>query len=115
MKVQFVRDELYENLGRNKGTQYLQNSIHDFTPEFAERWIRRGAAKVVTEDDAKAAESARTEVKVPVKGNLSTGGPIKPPVDDQSIATKAETADKQISKDKEPVTSVTISPLPLKK
>lgn len=48
MRVKFTRTVQYENVGRNQGPVYELGSEHDFTDDFAQRWIRRGAAVAIT-------------------------------------------------------------------
>lgn len=43
-RIKFTRTELYESEGRNKGPTYKEGSTHDFEDDFADRWLRRGAA-----------------------------------------------------------------------
>lgn len=48
MRVKFTKTVQYETGGRNQGPVYESGSEHDFTEDFANRWIRRGAAVLVT-------------------------------------------------------------------
>jgi len=50
MRVKFLRDELFESEGRNQGPLYKAGEVHDFTDEFAGRWLRRGAAVEVADE-----------------------------------------------------------------
>jgi hypothetical protein len=101
MKVQFVRDELYENLGRNQGTTYLQNSIHDFEPAFAERWLRRGAVKLVKEDEDKEdSKEATSETTDSNKTDSGASGETKKTANEPATAT-AGNKDKPTGENKE--------------
>jgi hypothetical protein len=50
MRVKFLRDELFEHEGRNQGHLYLEGEVYDFEPDFAERWLRRGAVELIDAD-----------------------------------------------------------------
>lgn len=57
MRIHFQKDDLYENKGRLDGHQFRAGEIYDFTPTFAQRFIRRdlavqieGGPAEVTED-----------------------------------------------------------------
>lgn len=50
-KVKFLRTVQYENEGRGRGPIYEKDSVHEFDEPFAQRWLRRGVAKIVDEDD----------------------------------------------------------------
>jgi uncharacterized protein YodC (DUF2158 family) len=85
MRVKFLKDELYENLGRNKGYEFKEGEKYDFEPSFAERWIRRGIAEEI--EGGKRADTVGTGGPfIPVGGsrpaptlNLTGGGkPAKP-------------------------------------
>lgn len=66
MRVKFLRDELYENIGRNKGHQFSEGEQYDFTVDFAEKWIGNEAAELV--DGGDGADLAGTSGPfVPVK------------------------------------------------
>lgn len=47
MRIQFLRDEQYENEGRNKGPKFAKGELFDFTDAFGQRWLQRGAARLV--------------------------------------------------------------------
>lgn len=47
MRVIFLRDELYEHLGRNQGHLFREGEKYDFEPTFAERWTRRLIAEEI--------------------------------------------------------------------
>jgi hypothetical protein len=44
MQIKFNQTVQYESEGRNKGPVYAKDSVHDFTAEFAQRWLQRGVA-----------------------------------------------------------------------
>lgn len=48
VRVRFLRDELYENEGRNQGHLFRKDEEYTFEPAFAERWNRRGAVEIVS-------------------------------------------------------------------
>ncbi len=50
MRVRFLRDELYENEGRNQGHLFQEGEEYDFEEAFAQRWLRRNAAELVDGD-----------------------------------------------------------------
>jgi hypothetical protein len=45
MRIIFLRDEIYETEGPNKGTRFPQGCVVDCTDEFGTRWLNRGAAE----------------------------------------------------------------------
>ncbi len=47
MRVKFLRDELYEHLGRGRGHTFRKDEVYDFESTFADRWIRRNAAEEI--------------------------------------------------------------------
>lgn len=47
MRIKFLRDELYENVGRKQGHPFKKGEVYDVTEDFGERWIRRQAAEAV--------------------------------------------------------------------
>lgn len=57
-EIQFVRTELYESEGRNKGPTFEEGSVHKFEDAFADRWLRRGAAVPFTGKGAVVAAKA---------------------------------------------------------
>lgn len=69
MRIKFLRDEQYESEGRNTGPKFAAGEVYDFTDEFGQRWVQRGAAelidsdKVVTENTFKAVTRVATEAK----------------------------------------------------
>lgn len=44
MRIKFLRDEIYESEGPNKGPKFLEGDVMEVEDHFGERWIRRGAA-----------------------------------------------------------------------
>lgn len=47
MRVKFLRDEQYENEGRNLGPKFAEGEVYDFTEAFGQRWVQRGAVEVL--------------------------------------------------------------------
>lgn len=50
VRVKFLRDELFEHLGRGAGHPYLAGEVYNFDRPFADRWERRGIACVLAAD-----------------------------------------------------------------
>ncbi|MEI9964385.1 MAG: hypothetical protein WDM92_06435 [Caulobacteraceae bacterium] len=71
MRIRFVRDEVYETEGRNMGRTFAAGDVIDARKDFAERWLRRGAAEVVGKGDPKDGELF-VEVKA-AKGSDASG------------------------------------------
>lgn len=44
MFVRFLRRTVYDTNGPGKGPVYAEGSVHDLSPDEAERWFRRGVA-----------------------------------------------------------------------
>lgn len=65
-RIEFVKDELYEHLGRNKGHTFYAAEQYDFTQSFADRWTHRGLAEEI--GASKTPEVDRQGPFVPVKG-----------------------------------------------
>jgi hypothetical protein len=61
MEIKFLRDEIFETEGPNKGPKFEKDSVHDLREDQAQRWINRGAA---VPHDGKAV-SAPEQVKKP--------------------------------------------------
>jgi hypothetical protein len=59
VKVVFLKDELYEYEGRNQGHLYRKGEQYRFDRLFADRWVRRGLAEVIGEEDKPASLDER--------------------------------------------------------
>lgn len=46
MRIRFTETVVYETEGPGKGPVYSAGSVHDFTDDFAGRWLRRRVAVV---------------------------------------------------------------------
>lgn len=46
MRIRFTETVVYETEGPGKGPVYAAGSVHDFTDDFAGRWLRRRVAVV---------------------------------------------------------------------
>lgn len=55
MRIRFTETVVYETEGPGKGPVYSAGSVHDFTDDFAGRWLRRRVA--VVEPDAAAPDA----------------------------------------------------------
>lgn len=51
MRIRFLERVQYESEGRGLGPVYEAGSVHDFEPDFANRWLRRGVAAEVSKDE----------------------------------------------------------------
>lgn len=59
-RVEFLRTELYESEGRNKGPTFPKGSVWDMTDEFAHRWVTmRGVAVEIDETSDDLADGQR--------------------------------------------------------
>jgi hypothetical protein len=47
MRVRFLEDTIFETEGFRKGPRFEAGSVHEFSDDAAERWIRRGLAEKV--------------------------------------------------------------------
>lgn len=79
MRVKFIRDEQYESGGRNLGPKFAAGEVYDFTEEFGQRWLRRGAVEVVDADRAVTENTFKAVTKVKVKPPAETVAPVAPP------------------------------------
>lgn len=52
MRIKFTKDAIYETEGYRKGPTYKAGETHDFSEDFAQRWIRRGVAVSLEKPDA---------------------------------------------------------------
>lgn len=80
MRITFTQTVQYETGGRNQGPIFEEGSTHDFSDDFARRWLRRNVA-VVTKDEPVAAP-----VKTP---SLPEGGGSRDLVPDEPAPPKS--------------------------
>lgn len=89
VKVRFLRTEVYETEGFNKGPIFEQGSIHLFDRDFAERWIRRGAAEIVSDDAAaEAAAPAEPEAAAPAEPEAAAAAKAPAPIEGRGKGRK---------------------------
>ena len=50
MRVRFLESVIYETEGLGKGVTYDKDSLHDLREDIAQRWIRRGKAELVPDE-----------------------------------------------------------------
>jgi hypothetical protein len=63
MRIRFTHDAIYETEGPGKGPRFAAGEVHDFTVNFANRWLRRGLA--VLAEDVEASGTLVAEVELP--------------------------------------------------
>ena len=51
-RIEFTADALYEQGGPGKGHTFRKGEVHDFTDDFAERWVRRKVARYLDTAEA---------------------------------------------------------------
>jgi hypothetical protein len=79
MWVRFTQRAVYETEGFQRGAVYEPGEVHDFRPDIAERWLRRGLA-VATERPGRAPRAAAVPTPAPVEPP-----PAEPPAADPPI------------------------------
>lgn len=92
MRVQFLRDTIYETEGPKKGPKFGKDEVYDFTTDFGNRWLHRGAAEEIGGGE-KAVCVGATGPFVPVaavakpKAKAAKPAPVTPKAKDEVVDT----------------------------
>lgn len=98
MRVKFLRDEQYESEGRNQGPRFAAGEVYDFTEEFGQRWLQRGAVEVIDADKEVGQNNFKPVTKVHVEPAPEAVTPVappppNPPVEGPTLSPKTEAAE----------------------
>lgn len=71
MRVRFLATVIYETEGPGKGPTFEKDSIHDLREDIARRWLTRGKAELVADEQpvAESDSKSRTKLRLAAKGD----------------------------------------------
>lgn len=76
MKIKFTKDTIYKSGPRAEWPRYKAGDVHEFEEDHAQRWLRRGVAKVWDHAAQKAEkEEAERQAEVEAQQKASDGSP----------------------------------------